>query len=278
MFLYNSPVRPEIIVNRRVDNTSYIKIYDYEKGFFICEVKDYINSQNSFTRSIANVSLIIEDAQVKQIEISRRLDAIKYKYSKLTDRNKNIGSFDLETFKDIDGIIKVYAIGFITNIDYKPQVFYLTDVAQNYNSEILILKCIDAMLVSKYQNFTFYAHNFAGYDFIFIYNIIQKANFEKGFEYYKLVINTREDSILRMTISIITDKSKPIKIHFVDSLNLLTQSLDKLARDFKVKTQKSYFPYTFVKRNTLLYVGATPEINYYPKLNNPDGLIIYNKV
>lgn len=120
----------------------------------------------------------------------------------------------------------------------------------------------------KYRNFTFYAHNFARYDFIFIYNIIKRANVNKGFEYYKLNLFTRDDSILKLSIQIQPQAGKAIRIYFVDSLNLLNFSLGQLAKDFAVPTHKTHFPYEFVKKGTLLYIGPTPDIKDYPKLNN----------
>lgn len=284
LFVYTNSKEPEIIVLKQVNNIHYIKIYDYDKGFLIAEVTDLIISNNSLRRTINNVTLVIKNQEVQQIEISRTLNAISYKSLKMVDRNKNLGSFDLETFEGEEGIASVYALGFLTN--YKPKdrerdlnLFYLTD--EKFTPDDLILKCIDSMLKYKYDNFIFFSHNFGGYDFIFIYNILLKANQDKGFEYYKLTLSTREDRILKLTIKVSPDKGKPIKINFVDSLNLLNYSLDKLATSFfGGELQKGLFPYSFVKRNKLLYVGPTPDIKYYPTLNkdNPKHVEMYNNL
>lgn len=267
-----------IVVNNK-NKISNISIYDAIKGYLICFVKDTKISCNSFTRTINNVTFYIEFNKITKIEITRKLDAIKYTNKPVYDRNKNIGSFDLETYQDNDGFWKVYALGYYTTIDIKPTLFYLTDINKEYDSEELVLNCIDQMLVNKYNNFTFYTHNFGRYDFIFIYNILLKANDKKGFEYYKLKINTREDTILKLTITL-KKNTKNIQIHFVDSLNLLNFSLDKLAKDFYITMEKGYFPYLFVKRETLLYEGLTPDIKFYPKLNqkNAKDLVIYKNL
>ena len=81
--------------------------------------------------------------------------SIKYINKPVFERNKNIGTFDLETFQDIDGLWKVYALGFYTEYDKKSSLFYLTDHNKEFNSDNLIIFCIDQMLVQKYNNFTF---------------------------------------------------------------------------------------------------------------------------
>lgn len=277
IFLYDAPKQQEIIVVNTKNNISDILIYDYVKGFYICKVKDITISTDSFTRTINNVTFLIKNEDTQQIEITKRLNAIQYKQTRHADRNKNIGSFDLETFKDVDGHSKVYAIGFKTSMDIDSNIFYLTDIDNNYSSDKLILTCLNTMLQTKYRGFTFYAHNFARYDFIFIYNIIKKYNYDKGTEYYKLTLSTRDDKIIKLTIQIKPESGKPIKIYIVDSLNLLNFSLEKLSLDFGLTKQKTHFPYSFVKRDTLLYVGPSPSKEYYPRLNNNtnESLSIY---
>jgi hypothetical protein len=61
----------------------------------------------------------------------------------------------------------------------------------------------------------------------------------------------------------LSNKNKVIKIAFVDSLNLLNSSLAKLSNDFDIEIKKGYFPYDFVKPNTLNYIGDIPDIKYY---------------
>ena len=58
-------------------------------------------------------------------------------------------------------------------------------------------------------------------------------------------------------------KARYIKISFVDSLNLLNNSLKKLANDFNVETKKGNFPYNFVNKHNLNYIGKKPSKYYY---------------
>ena len=107
-----------------------------------------------------------------------KLQPVKPENKKMSDRNINFGTFDLETFKDVDGLAKVYALGFFTRIDSTPKLFYLSDFP-NLDSEQLILKSIDEMLTNKYNNYIFYVHNLAHYDIVFIYNVLLKSNLSR---------------------------------------------------------------------------------------------------
>jgi hypothetical protein len=62
----------------------------------------------------------------------------------------------------------------------------------------------------------------------------------------------RDNTIIRLDIKISTktknNKNKSIKISFVDSLNLLNHSLDKICKSFNLDIQKGHFPHSFVKK------------------------------
>jgi len=133
------------------------------------------------------------------------------------------------------------------------------------------------MLIPKYNKFIFYCHNFGNFDFVFVCKALAKFNSEYRVihhkDYYSLNIVTRDDDIIKLTIRIInpyiikkdntSNYSKYINITFVDSYNLLTNSLDDLTKDFNTKTKKGIFPYNFVNRNNLSYIGPIPDISYY---------------
>ena len=84
----------------------------------------------------------------------------------------------------------------------------------------------------------------------------------------------RDKSIIKMTISKqietkTNDKiPKPLgtriaKLVICDSISLLNNSLDALAKNYMVETQKGIFPYKFAKRINLFYIGDTPEKSYF---------------
>ena len=133
------------------------------------------------------------------------------------------------------------------------------------------------MLQPKYHNYIFYVHNLGGFDVLFIHKILKEYNLINNKEYYILKSIYRDDIIIKLSISIKINKNKYIKINLVDSLNILNSSLDSLSKSFKVKIKKSIFPYTFVKKENLNYIGETPNIKYYNKLSELEYKEIYSK-
>lgn len=276
-----------IIVSKKIDNNNYLRyIYDLETGIEIKVIKDIIVSSdnnnyenNIFERTIDSVTLTIKNQKVVKVQILNKLSPIIYNNKQLKiDRNTNFGTLDLETFIDSDGIAKVYALGFLTNIDTNSNLFYLTDY-NNFDSHHLILKCIDAMLINKYNNFIFYTHNLGHYDVVFLYNVLLNANLKKGFDYYILKTTMKENIIIKLDIKInnkihiekmLAKNSKTIKISLVDSLNLLNSNLDKLAKDFNVETKKGHFPHFFVNKQNLNYIGNKPDISYYNNISEKE--------
>ena len=278
--------------NEKDKNLYYRYIFDFNSGIIIKNIKDYLNFSNSyyssFNRTIGSVTLTIKNNKISMISLKNKLSPIvpiNKKYLHI-QRNTNFGTFDLETFVDSDGLAKVFAAGFITNIDINSNLFYLTDYLTENNeldSQKLLLNCIDSMLVNKYDKFIFYVHNLGRFDIIFMYNTLLKANEIKGTEYYKIKTVFRDDTIIKLDIKI---KKKDfinknsyltqnyIKISFVDSLNLLNNSLSKLSIDFNVEHKKGFFPYTFVNKNNLNYIGNKPDISYYEKISDLE----YNKI
>ena len=293
LFIFQRPTKKNklIIVSKKIDTITYLRyIYDLETGIEIKVIKDTIVSSDNnnyeniiFERTIDSVTLTIKNQKVINVQILNKLSPILYKNTNLkTDRNANFGTFDLETFIDSDGVAKVYALGFLTNIDKNSNLFYLTDY-NNLDSNQLILKGIDAMLLNKYNNFIFYSHNLGHYDVVFLYNVLLNANLKKGFDYYNLKTTMKENIIIKLDIkinnkfhkdNIITNKSKTIKISLVDSLNLLNSNLDKLAKDFNVETKKGHFHHLFVKNTNLNYLGNKPDISYYKDISDKE----YNNI
>nr|YP_010044372.1 DNA polymerase [Trametes versicolor]QPF23613.1 DNA polymerase [Trametes versicolor] len=274
-----------IIVSKKLDDNNFLRyIFDLNTGIYINKIKDtvYNNIDNNkilFDRNIGNITLTIEDQKLIKYKVVNKLHPIKAVKNSITDRNINIGTFDLETFIDMNGLAKVYALGYFSSIDDSPKLYYLTD-DPNLDSSKLLLKCIDDMLVNKYNNFIFYVHNLGHYDIVFMYNIILKTNLEKGFDYYILNTTMRDKTIIKLEIKIKVysntkeNKHRYIKISFVDSLNLLNLSLDKLTREFNIDIRKGNFPHRFVNRNTLNYIGYKPDYHFYDNLNIND----YNNI
>jgi hypothetical protein len=176
----------------------------------------------------------------------------------------------VEAFDDVDGYAKVYALGFAV-LGEDSKTYYLD---KGITSEQLVLKCLNDMLVNKYDGHVFYTHNFGKYDSIFLMKILKEENIRLGKEYYKPTELYRDNSILKLTIKVpksLSDRKFKTgvrkdpgynKITIVDSLNILNRSLSDLCHSFDVPVTKGYFPYSFVKRDTLHYVGNTPSYNH----------------
>ena len=289
-------IRDEIILDNNANNTVSLDNQIKLKSRFKRKISN--NTLFISNNKVTEVNTINKLYPINNREI---LDVNIKNTDKIQDRNTNFGTFDIETFLDSDGISKVYALGFAINTENKVKLYYVTDdkyinsiikenrdnyMDQNMYREIsdkLVLDCINDMLIHKYHNFIFYVHNFGKFDVIFLYNVLLRANDKLGFDYYILTPIMRDNIIIKLTIKIKPNLSKDpskilddtetmlhppivnraIKISFVDSYNLLHSSLAKLAIDFNVKTQKGYFPYEFVSRNNLNYIGSIPDFSYY---------------
>ncbi|KAI0798274.1 ribonuclease H-like domain-containing protein [Xylaria sp. FL0064] len=271
MFKFNN----YIILNKTIQNKVIAReIYDSELGVFEACFKDIIVNKHNFIRTYNNVTLTIKLNEISDFRIKKELSLIKYVKDKSLVRrdtlvsNPFIGVFDLEAFNDLDGYAKPYAAGFcILNQD--PVTFYL----DNKNEDVL-LNCLNSMLVSRYDRYTFYIHNL-NYDGVFIINKLKSVNLDKGYEYYKINSFFRDSSILKLEISIkrVLGTKKPskigarrrpkdIKIVLLDSSNMLKGKLRDLCESFGLDAGKGYFPYKFVNTNNLHYVGITPSISH----------------
>lgn len=152
------------------------------------------------------------------------------------------------------------------------------------SSEDLIIKLVNELLKSVYNETTFYCHNFGRYGSVYIKNALYKHNDKcdkqeiNDSKYNKTYI-FRDKDIIKIRTSkevdtIIKRKTKNNDIDIIkgkriaklvvcDSMALLNNSLQDLAKSYQVKTQKGIFPYKFASRSNLFYVGNTPDKSYF---------------
>lgn len=252
---------------------------DSKSSVFYLSVKDVICDESTFTRQISNTNITIYNDKILKIQMDKYLSIIKqYNVEYKARSNPNIGALDLETFLDLDGYAKVYALGFVIN-EEQAVTFYLNE---HQNSDDLVLECFDLLLTNKYNGYINYVHNLGGFDAIFILKILKEANKRKGYEYYKLVTTFRDNKLLKLEIKVTKQSNRPVlnkkqdnndnlsskqssfnKITLIDSYNLLSSSLEKLSHSFGVEVTKGHFPHNFVKKDTLNYIGNTPSIEYW---------------
>lgn len=254
-------------------NNGYVRIgYDLESGTFLFKAIDFIVNPHVFVRYIGNYSITIKNSKIVDINRFIKLDSIKpprFTHSALS--NPNIGVLDIETFVNSKGLGQVYAMGYGTLQslqDENIQTYYLSDFG-NFNSDLLIITCINSMLESKYHKYYWYIHNMGKFDIIFIYKTLEEFNLQSQTEFYKLKTIYKDGKMLKLTVSRKLG-TKTVKITFIDSYNLLSSSLDTLTKGFDVKNLKRDFPYNFVNEKTINYKGQTPDIKYFNKISTSE--------
>ena len=288
LYLIISYLTKKFNYNRIVFHTKTGKLMFCSKDSFNNENLLFLNKDTSkyFVREIGNLSVALNkyndiELFIKKIDLPpiKYTEHIKFinpevdsddKDKPIPSRNTNFGVFDVETFVDTseygEKTSRVFALGFCIYMG-DVSMYYLSDYFDNTpeSSNKLVLKCIDAMLVPDYNKYVFYVHNFGRFDAIFLHKILLDYNLNvESKDQYKLVPLYRDNKMIRLEVKKTIEK-KVIKISFVDSLNILNDKLEKLCEDFCVGTTKGIFPYSFVNKDNLDYIGPTPNISYYNK-------------
>ena|ERR1700742_96496 len=97
------------------------------------------------------------------------------------------------------------------------------------------------------NGYTIYIHNLGRFYSIFILkSLILNPNIN-------LVPLWKDNSILSLTINYLE-----IKITLLDSFQLIPDNLENILNSFKSITPKGKFPYSFVNKNNLFYIGNKP--------------------
>lgn len=148
-------------------------------------------------------------------------------------------------------------------------MFYIEKDLSSYN---LVIKCIKSMLTSKYNGFTFFVHNFSGFDVYYLLKILTEYN-EKNNNYFILKPYFRTGKIIKLKIGFKPSKTNTIYITFVDSYLLLNKSLRSLCKDFETNISKDFFCHNFINESTLFYKGKTPSIEFL-KVYHKQNIII----
>ena len=114
---------------------------------------------NTYLRKYGYYTLLIKDNKIILTEQRLKFSPIKrpiYKDKLNIIENTLIGVLYLETYKVNTKLAKVYCIGFFTNLDLKPVLYYLDE--KSLNSSEIIINCINEMLRPKYKGITYYVH------------------------------------------------------------------------------------------------------------------------
>jgi len=81
----------------------------------------------------------------------------------------------------------------------------------------------------------------------------------------------KENTILSLSI-----KYKKFKITLLDSLQLIPGTLESILKSFKCSLQKGFFPYKFVNKDNLFYVGDKPSKDFYKEIELSEYLKVPN--
>lgn len=139
----------------------------------------------------------------------------------------------------------------------KANYFYILDYK---NSEDMILSALNSIMIRKYNGYNIYVHNLAKFDIIFLLKYLVKIATMQP-----IIHNGRIISLL-----INYGKNNEYKIEFRDSYLILLASLRKLCVAFNVNTVKSIFPFLFINKNNLDYIGNVPDFKYFSGISKND--------
>ena len=116
----------------------------------------------------------------------------------------------------------------------------------------------------KYKGYTIRIHNFSKFDSLYMLKILYKM--------YKIGALFKDGKVISLNLSSKnkSKKVKKLKLFIKDSLKLLPLSLEKLIKGFNIDTKKLLFPYRFVNKDNLNYIGPIPTFDYYTDNNMYD--------
>jgi hypothetical protein len=130
---------------------------------------------NNIVRVNGNTQTVLHNNKVVYTKQNLQLRAISKPRTKpLFISNPNIGVIDTETYLDIDGNMKIYTLGFKTNLSELPVIYYVDPKTKN--SKDIVIEMIPEILRPKYENTIFYCHNLGGYDAYFIVPLLYDYN------------------------------------------------------------------------------------------------------
>ncbi|KAF1934493.1 hypothetical protein EJ02DRAFT_493133, partial [Clathrospora elynae] len=267
-----------VLAVKYIDDSTIEKIRYSINGVILNHIIDSKNNYMVIRTSESNrKEIVFDDKKIITTKKPILLRAIEKPNKKNTMfvSNPNIGVIDKKTFRNREGIQNICALGFKTNLQDKPVVYYINE--DDLDSTKIVLEMINELIRPKYNKTMFYCHNLSGYDIVFILKILCTHN-ENSDDKYNIKTILRNDKIIQLTISKVVkpkvenpnvenskvvnpkvEKPKVEKSFIIrDSYAILPQSLSSLGRNFEVDVLKSIFPYKFSTQDNLLYIGETP--------------------
>lgn len=229
----------------------------YLNDVMIMKYEDHINVDYSWERNINNLKIYYN----KNGHIYKYECIINCKYierEKICKKhNKNFISMDIETYIDNEEHIP-YCIGW-----YDGKIKKKYHILDYENKEMMIDSVFEDLTNKKYNRYTIYLHNMAKFDSAFLLNnLIKKFKVTPIMKDGKLLSLTLIKKQPEMVSEIGIKKFPRITLYIKDSFLLIPTSLKDAAISFNV-LHKGIFPYNFVNKNRLNYIGSTPSYIYY---------------
>ena len=207
-------------------------------------------SNNSFKRTIGRNVYLYEDNLLTLYTKKQPQGFIKQLHPAKNINEKFI-AMDIETYNH-GGVLKPYCVGVYGENLCKS--FYLSDYK---NQEELLKDSVNSLLSEEYNGYKIYIHNLSNFDGIFLMKILF------GLGKVSPIIN--EGRIVSIDLEVALE-NKNIKITFRDSYQILTSSLESLAKSFNLEN-KGLFPYDYVTPDNLDYVGSVPSISFFKEIS-----------
>lgn len=213
--------------------------------------KPFMSSYNVVSK-VTNVPIGVK---VTEVAVSKLLNNIEYftKFVKKLEHKREsaipIITMDIEAYQEeslIEGTVSTQlvpcAIGYCTGTSTN------TYVSDGENSKQMFYKAFDDLLCTENNGAVVYIHNLAKFDGIYLLHYLETA----GFKVTSKFKNNR--ILLNMVV-----RRDGVKVTLIDSLQILPMALRSLAVAFDVTTRKTYFPYKFLNKENLQYIGPVPD-------------------
>jgi hypothetical protein len=155
----------EIVIDVKISSNKQTYKFMIEDKILLTIVDTYGNNSTSFTRTVNDKKLIIENGIIVFKSQLKKVGGIKPTKPSKDLKNKFI-TLDIET-RTLDGILSPYCISFFDGT--KATSFYLS----NYkSSDLMLIAAIKSLMKRKYNGWKVYVHNGSSFDYIFLLRII----------------------------------------------------------------------------------------------------------
>jgi len=157
--------------------------------------------------------------------------------------DKITGQYQFKSFNKYGSVMNDF-IDFLLQVDPKCKM-------QMKRKGVMVTK---KKIRYMFQSYILIAHNFKGFDGVFVMNQLQKHYFYR----LSMIYSGSKLQMLRVAGPGIT---------FLDSLNFVHCSLRNLSKMFGLTESKTFFPYSLLTKDDMNYRGCLPSIEKY-EINN----------